>query len=57
VLRDHVFAAGSLAVVYVSGAFIRDTLKTADDVTVEELVPALRTLGIYARPSVRYPSP
>ena len=56
-LRDHVFAAGSLAVVYVSGAFIRDTLKTADDVTVEELVPALRTLGIYARPSVRYPSP
>jgi hypothetical protein len=40
VLRDHVFGAGTLAVVYVSGALIKDTLKTADDVTIDELIPA-----------------
>jgi len=56
VLRDHVTMAGTLAVVYVSGAFIRDTLKCDPTTTVDELIPRLRELGIYARPSVRYPS-
>jgi hypothetical protein len=56
VLRDHVMTAGSLAVVYVSGSFIRDTLKCADDTTIDALEPRLRELGIYCRASVRYPS-
>ena len=56
VLRDHVLEANTLAVVYISGAFIKDTLKAGEGVTIDELVPLLRPLGIYARPSVRYPS-
>jgi hypothetical protein len=53
--RYH-WAAGTLAVVYVSGAFIKDTFKCDPTTTVDELIPRLRELGIFARPSVPYPS-
>src|SRR5262249_4749173 len=56
VLRDHVFNAGTLNVVYVSGAFIKDTLKTDTSTSVDAVEPRLRELGIYCRPSVHYPS-
>jgi hypothetical protein len=45
----------SATVVYISGAFIKDTLKVGDGVTVDELVPLLRLLGINARTSVHDP--
>ena len=48
--------AGTLAVAYVSGAFIKNTLKCDATTTVDALEPRLRELGIYARPSVHYPS-
>jgi hypothetical protein len=56
VLRDNVFVPGSLAVVFISGSFIQDTLKSDTSVAVAALVPRLRELGIFARPSVQYPS-
>ena len=56
VLRDHVMRPGTLAVVYVSGSFIAETLKSDPSAPVEALIPRLRELGIYARPSVHYPS-
>jgi hypothetical protein len=56
VLRDHVMVAGNLGVVFISGAFIQDTLKCDESITVPALVPRLRELGIFARPSVHYPS-
>jgi hypothetical protein len=56
VLRDNVFHPGELYVVYVSGAFVRDTLKTDADTSVDNVEPRLRGLGIYCRPSVPYPS-
>jgi hypothetical protein len=54
VLRDNV-AADQLGVVYVSGAFIADTLKIGTGVTREEIFGSLRPLGIYPRPSINYP--
>ena len=56
ILRDHVFNAGTLNVVYVSGAFIKDTLKTDSSTSVDAVESRLRELGIYCRPSVHYPS-
>jgi hypothetical protein len=56
VLRDNVFHAGELYVVYVTGAFVRDTLKTDADTSVEAVEGRLRELGIHCRPSVPYPS-
>jgi hypothetical protein len=56
ILRDHVFYAGTLNVVYVSGAFIKDTLKTDTSTSVDAVEPRLRELGIYCRPSVHYPN-
>jgi hypothetical protein len=56
VLRDHVFNAGTLNVVYVSGAFVKDTPKTDTSTSVDAVEPRLRELGIYCRPSVHYPS-
>jgi hypothetical protein len=56
ILRDHVFNAGTLAVVYISGAFIKDTLKTDADTSVDNVEERLRQLGIYCRPSVHYPT-
>jgi len=56
VLRDHVFSAGTLNVVYVSGAFIKETLKTDTTTSVDAVEPRLRELGIYCRPSVHYPT-
>lgn len=56
VLRDHCTTPGTLHVVFVSGAFVRNTMKCADDITIDALEPRLRELGIYLRASVRYPS-
>jgi hypothetical protein len=56
VLRDHVYVPGQLAVVFISGSFIQDTLKSDTSISVVALVPRLRELGIFARPSVHYPS-
>ena len=56
ILADHLFSAGSLNVVYVSGAFIKDTVKTDTSTSVEAVEPRLRELGIYCRPSTHYPS-
>jgi hypothetical protein len=56
VLRDNVFEAGTLNVVYTSGAFIKDTLKIDASTSVDAVQPRLRELGIYCRPSVHYPS-
>src|SRR5215471_14689902 len=56
ILRDHVFYPGNLYPVYVSGAFIKDTLKTDADTSVDAVEPRLRELGIYCRSSVHYPS-
>jgi hypothetical protein len=56
ILRDNVFAAGELYVVYVSGAFIKDTLKTDADTSVDNVEPRLREFGIYCRPSTHYPT-
>jgi len=56
VLRDHVFNAGTLNVVYVSGAFIKDTLKTDTTTSVDAVEERLRELGIYCRASVHYPA-
>jgi hypothetical protein len=56
VLRDHMFNAGTLNVVYVSGAFVKDTLKTDTSTSVDAVEPRLRELGIYCRPSTHYPS-
>jgi hypothetical protein len=53
---EHHVMTPSLAVVYVSGAFIKDTLKCDATTTVDALEPRLRELGVYARPSVHYPS-
>src|SRR6516164_2033139 len=46
ILRDHVFNAGTLNVVYVSGAFIKDTLKTDSSTSVDAVESRLRELGI-----------
>jgi hypothetical protein len=56
VLRDRVMTPNTLAVVYISGAFIYETLKCDPSTTVDDLVPRLRELGIFARPSVHYPA-
>ena len=56
VLRDNVFNAGTLNVVYTSGAFIKDTLKTDTTTSVDAVEGRLRELGIYCRPSVHYPT-
>jgi hypothetical protein len=56
VLRDHVTMPDTLAVVYVSGSFVRETLKCGDDTSIEALETRLRELGIYARGAVHYPS-
>jgi hypothetical protein len=37
VLRDHVMAPGTLAVVYVSGSFIAEALKCDASTTIEAL--------------------
>ena len=42
--------------VYVSGAFIKDTVKTDTSTSVDAVEPRLRELGIYCRPSTHYPS-
>jgi IPT/TIG domain len=54
ILRDNVFNAGTLNVVYVSGAFIKDTLKTDTSTSVDNVEARLRELGIYCRPSTHY---
>jgi hypothetical protein len=56
VLRDHVFYPANLYPVYVSGAFIKDTLKTDATTSVDAVEPRLRELGIYCRASVHYPT-
>jgi hypothetical protein len=56
VLRDNVFAAGELYVVYTSGAFVKDTLKTDADTSVDNVEERLRELGVYCRPSTHYPT-
>lgn len=56
VLRDTCFYPDNLMVVYTSGAFIRDTLKTDSTTSVAALEGRLRELNIYAKYAVRYPS-